>query len=346
MSAASATATMMSDERFTGRQKAAILCLALGAEHAAKITQKLSTDEVEQISFEIARLDRVEPTIAEGVLVEWVESMIASAALSTGGVEYAREILEKAFNPQKAQGVLKRIVGQLADSDGLQRLRAAEAPQIARMFRNEHPQTVALVLAHLPTPLAAAVLKEFDAGDAADVTFRMARMEKVSPDMLLLIDRSLGTDMDLDFQKGMARPGGPTAVASLLNLMQGPLEKQILDRVAERDRALAEQIKNLMFVFEDIRGLDDRSLQRVLRDVETKTLALALKGASAELRTRITSQMSQRAAGALAEEMDMLGPARVKDVEAAQAAVVAQIRALEEAGEIVVNGGTDDVLVA
>ncbi|HYV99732.1 MAG TPA: flagellar motor switch protein FliG [Gemmatimonadaceae bacterium] len=330
---------------FNGRQKAAILCLALGAEHAAKLTQKLSADEAELISLEIARMGRIEPEAAEIVLVEWIELAVASEAISTGGVEYAREVLEKAFNVQKAQSILKRVTSHLADSAGLQRLRHVDAKQVANMFRNEHPQTVALILAHLATPQAAAVLKELDTDASGDIAYRMARMQKVSPDMIELIERSLGSDADLDLQRGMATAGGPAAVAAMLNLLQGVLEKSILEKVADQDPALSEQIKNLMFVFEDLRGLDDRALQRLLRDVDTKNLALALKAASIELRDRITEQMSQRAANALREEMEMLGPARMRDVEAAQAAVVAQARALEATGEIVLTGGGDDVVV-
>lgn len=329
----------------TGRQKAAVLCLALGAEHAAKVTQRLSQEEAELISLEIARMGRVDTEQAKGILMEWIELAMANEAISTGGVEYAREMLEKAFNAQKAQAILKRITSHLTDAAGLQRLRHADPKQIASMFRGEHPQTTALVLAHLATPQAAAVLKEFEPAIAADITMRMARMEKVSPDMLELIERSLGSDSDLDFQRGMAAAGGPASVAAILNLMQGAVEKAILERVSDADPALSEQIKNLMFVFEDLRGLDDRALQRLLRDVDTKTLAMALKGASAELRQRILSQMSQRAATALQEEMENLGPTRMKDVEAAQAGVVTQARALEEAGEIVLTGGGDDVVV-
>jgi len=330
---------------YNGRQKAAILCLALGAEQAAKVTARLSQEEAEMISLEIARMDRVDPDMAQSVLMEWIDLAMGAEAISTGGVEYAREILEKAFNQQKAQSILKRITSHLADSVALQRLRHADPKQIASMFRGEHPQTTALVIAHLATPQAAAVMKEFEPAISADIALRMARMEKVSPEMLELIERSLGSDSDLDFQRGMASAGGPASVAAILNLLQGTLEKTILEKVSDQDPALSDQIKNLMFVFEDLRGIDDRALQRLLRDVDTKTLAMALKGASAELRTRITGQMSTRAASALQEEMEMLGPARMKDVEAAQAMVVQQARALEEAGELVLNGGGDDVVV-
>jgi flagellar motor switch protein FliG len=331
---------------FNGRQKAAILCMALGAEQAARLTQRLSGDEAELVSLEIARLGRVDPSAATPVMVEWIELALASDALSTGGVDYAREVLEKAFPVQKAQSILKRVATHLADTVGLQRLRHADPKQIANMFRNEHPQTVALVLAHLMTPQAAGVLKEFEAGISADIAFRMAKMQKVSPDMLELIERSLGSEADFDFQRGMSTAGGPASVAAILNLLQGTLEKSILEKIAAQDAPLSDKIKNLMFVFEDLRGLDDRALQRLLRDIDTKTLALALKGASVELRERITSQMSQRAANALSDEMEVLGPMRMRDVEAAQTLVVGQARALEASGEIILNGGGDDVVVS
>ncbi|MHB1298131.1 MAG: flagellar motor switch protein FliG [Gemmatimonadaceae bacterium] len=328
-----------------GRQKAAILCLALGAEHAAALTQRLTAEEAELISLEIARMGRVDPDAAESVLVEWIELSMASEAIATGGVEYAREMLEKAFNVQKAENILRRVTNHLADAfGGLQRLRHADAKQIANMFRTEHPQTIALVIAHLATAQAAAVLRELEPAVGADVAYRMARMQKVSPDMIALIERSLGSDADLDLQSG-TNAGGPAAVAAILNLLQGTLEKSILEVVADHDPELSERIKNLMFVFEDLRTIDDRALQRLLRDVDSKTLALALKGGSGELRQRITSQMSQRASAALAEEMEILGPTRMRDVEAAQAVIVAQARALEAAGELVLNGGGDDVVV-
>ena len=207
-----------------------------------------------------------------------------------------------------------------------------------------HPQTIALILAHLVSTQTAAVLKELDPALGGEIAFRMAKMEKVSPEMLLLIEKSLGTDTELEFQQGMSRAGGPAAVAEVLNLLHGALEKQILEKIADQDTALSEQIKNLMFVFEDLLGLDDHAMQRVLRDVDTKTMALALKGSSGELRVRVMSQMSQRAQTALKEEIEMLGPVKMRDVEAAQAGIVAQARALEESGEIVLNGSGNDIV--
>jgi flagellar motor switch protein FliG len=241
--------------------------------------------------------------------------------------------------------VLKRIQNQLADTAGLQRLRNADPQQLGSLFRNEHPQTIALILSHLSAPQTAAVIKELEPTLGSEVLFRMARMDKVSPEMLLLIERALG-DTDLTMSQGMSPSGGPQAAAAVLNLMSTSLEKELLDGVASRDPALADQIKNLMFVFEDIATLDDRALQRLLREVDGKELALALKAASEELKTRIKGNMSQRAVTALTEEMEMLGPVRMRDVEAAQANIITQVRKLEEAGEIVLNGGgTDDVVI-
>jgi flagellar motor switch protein FliG len=329
----------------SGRQKLAILCMVLGTELAATVTSKLTPEEAEMISLEIARMDAVEGTVIEQVLQEWLQLAFAMDKYSAGGMEYAREVLEKAYGPGRAREMLKRIQEQLADKAGLTRLRKADPQQLGSMFRNEHPQTTALILAHLDTAQTAAVLKELGPKTGAEVVMRMAKMEKVSPEMLQLIERSLGNEADFNFAQGMSLAGGPAAVAQVLNLLAGSYEKELLEGVSEKDPALAEQIKNLMFVFEDLSTLDERSLQRLLREVDTKQLALALKAASEDLKQKIFKGMSQRAQGALKEEMEMMGPVRMSDVEAAQTAIVSQVRVLEEAGEIVLGGGGDDLVV-
>jgi flagellar motor switch protein FliG len=332
-------------EKLTGRQKVAILCMVLGTELAATVTSKLTPEEGEMISLEIARMDAVDGDVIEQTLQEWLQLAFAMDKYSAGGMDYAREVLEKAYGAGKAKEILRRIQEQLADKAGLTRLRKADPQQLGTMFRNEHPQTTALILAHLDTAQTAAVLKELGAQTASEVVYRMAKMEKVSPDMLQLIERSLGNEADFNFSQGMSLAGGPAAVAQVLNLLAGSYEKELLDGVSQKDQALSEQIKNLMFVFEDLSGLDPAGLQRVLREVDTKQLAMALKAASEELKGKILKGMSQRAQGALKEEMDMMGPVRMSDVEAAQTAIVAQVRALEEAGEIVLGGGADDLVV-
>ena len=327
-----------------GVRKAAILCMVLGAESAAKITQKLSPEDVETISFEIARMDRVSGEMAEAVLNEWLEIMVAADSLASGGLEYAREVLEKAFGVGKAGAMLRRIQLQLADNAGLQRLRNADPVQLGNMMRGEHPQTVALILAHLEPQHTANILKELAPALGSEVVFRMARMEKVSPDMLQLIERSILAEADLSPTPGMSASGGPAAVAAVLNLVAPSLEKIIMEGVAALDAALSEQIKNLMFVFEDLVGLDERALQRLLRDVDSRELALALKSASNEVRNKIMGVMSQRAVAALKEEIEMMGPSRKTDIEKAQTNIVGIVRKLEESGEIVLNGGGDDLV--
>lgn len=332
-------------EDLTGREKAAVLLMALGAEAAAQIAQAMRPDELEQITLEIARLESVPADVAQKVLEEWQKTEEAAFSLAEGGVAYARQILEEALGPEKAAVVLRRIETQLKESGGFSNLRHADPGQLTSVLRNEHPQTIALILAHLEPALVAEVLNQLDPQLGSTVLYRMARMDKVLPEVLQVVERSLGTDSALSLSHDMAVAGGPASVASVLNLIPGALEKELLEGIAQQDHELCEEIKSLMFVFEDIVKLDDKSIQRVLREVETRTLALALKAASDELKQRIRGVLSQRATNALEEEMEFIGPVRVRDVEAAQAEIVRTVRALEETGEVVIGGGTDDYIV-
>jgi flagellar motor switch protein FliG len=332
-------------ERLNGRQKVAIVCMALGAKHAAKVTGQLHPEEAEVVALEMASLDRVPADTISAVLAEWLELTVGVDSLSTGGVEFAREVLEEAFGAAKAMQILKRIQGQLADTDRFGRLRRADPQQLGSTLRGEHPQTIALILAHLDPAHVAQILRELDTTLGGEVMFRIARMEKVSPEMISLVERAIGSEAEMAFTQGMSTVGGPAAVAAVLNLVSTSLEKEVLEAVTERDPALSDQIKNLMFVFEDLISLDDKSLQRLLREIDVKQLALALKAASAELRTRIMGVMSQRAVAGLKEEIEFLGPVKMRDVEASQSDIVAKIRALEETGEIVLSAGSDDVII-
>lgn len=332
-------------DRLTGRQKVAIVCMAIGAEAAAQLTSQLHPEEAEIVALEMAQLDRVPPTTIDAVLTEWLETTLGVDSISTGGVEFAKDVLEKAFGPAKAQQILKRIQGQLADSDRFGRLRRADPQQLGNTLRGEHPQTIALILAHLDPAHVAAIIREFDPAIGGEVMFRIAKMEKVSPEMISLVERAIGNEADLAFSQGMSSVGGPAAVAAVLNLVSSSLEKEVLDLVSEKDPHLSDQIKNLMFVFEDLSTLDDKSLQRLLREVDVKQLALALKAASPDLKAKIMGTMSQRAVAGLKEEMEFLGPVKMRDVEAAQTDIVSKVRALEETGEIVLSAGTDDVIV-
>ncbi len=328
----------------TGRQKVAVLLMALGEEASAEVTKNLSPDEVEAISFEIARMEKVDPATVESVLLEWQHTEQAAFSLAQGGVDFARRILEQAFGPARASQVLKRIEAQLHHHVSLTHLRNADVQQLSALMRNEYPQTIALILAFLDPSQTAAVLKEIDPVVGADILLRIARMEKVMPDVLRIIEDSVGADSDLSIAGDGSVAGGPEAVADVLNLVSAGAEKELLENVAEIDLELSEQIKNLMFVFEDIIKLEDRGVTRLLRDVDSRELAVALKVASDELREKILGSMSTRARDALLEEMEFLGPVRISDVEAAQSNIVKLARALEEAGEIVIGGGDDMVV--
>lgn len=332
-------------EDLNGVQRAAVFLMTLGPEGAADLTPHLTPAELERISLEIARLERVPYKVAEAVLEEWKETERAAFSLAQGGVDTARQILEAALGPVRAAAVLKRIESELRETAGFRNLRNADAQQLASVLRNEYPQTIALILAHLHAPQVADVLKQMEPALGSDALFRMARMEKVHPDILQIVDRSLSHDAALSLSQDLTIAGGPSSVAAVLNLIPSSLEKELLAGIERQDAALCEEVKSLMFVFDDIRNLDDRSLQRVLRDVETKELALALKAASEELKDRVFSVMSQRAIAALNEEVEFLGPVRLSDVETAQAGIVKQVRALEEAGEVTIAGGTDDILL-
>jgi flagellar motor switch protein FliG len=339
-----AAAVRREPEGLTGGQKCAVLCMVLGTEHSAKVMQLLTPTEVEDLTREIASLPRVKGDLVDGVLQEYREFARAVQSVAQGGVDYARQVLEQAVGAARAKVILERIQEQLTET-GLKRLRKAQPDVLLGVLRGEHPQTLALILAHVDVAQAAAVIEVMEPELAGEVLFRVARMEKVSPEMLALIETGLGSKADLSLSQEMKLSGGPSAVAGVLNLTTPSREKSLMEAIGVRDPELANQIKGLMFVFEDLIHLDGRAMQRVLRDIEGKELALALKAASEELKQHILKNMSERAAAALQEEMEYLGPVKVKDVEAAHMRIIQAVRALEEAGEIVVGGrGADDVI--
>lgn len=331
-------------DELDGTEKAAILLMSLGSEAAAELTRHLEDHEVEQLSFEIARIEQVPGELANDVLEEWSEVARAANSLAEGGVDYAREILEKAMGPRKAQSVLDRIEGQLSDSVHIQNLRNADPQQLGSMLRDEHPQTIALVLAHLSKRQTAEVLMEIDTDVGGDVLYRMASMDKVSPEMLDLVGRSFTDETELTFSGDMSRAGGPEPVADILNHIPSSVEKELLGGLEERDAELGEEIKSLMFVFDDLQSLDDRSLQRLMREVQVEDLAKALKVANESLAERIKESMTNRAVQSLEEEMEFMGPVRVTDVENAQQKILSVARDLEEQGEIIISSGEEELI--
>jgi flagellar motor switch protein FliG len=336
---------MKAQEPLTGAQKGAVLCMALGPKGASQILQQLSSDEVEQVSREIASMPAVDPEVVNAVLREFENVSSAVESVARGGVSYAKQILEQALGTSRAKMILDRIQDQVVDT-GLKRLKKAAPEVLAGILRGEHPQTIALILAHLDVRQASSVVQAMDPSLAGEVLFRVARMEKISPDMLALVESGLSSKTDLSLSQEMTLSGGPAAVAKLLNLTGGTLEKQLLDTIQQRDGDIATQIKSLMFVFEDLLLIDGKGMQRLLREIDTKELALALKAASDDLKRHFKSNMSERASGALDEEIEMMGPVRLRDVEAAHTRIIERVRALEEAGEILVRsrGGHDDII--
>jgi flagellar motor switch protein FliG len=281
----------------------------------------------------------------EHVLLEYRQVARAVQSLSEGGLARASEILEQSFGSQKARQILEKIREQLTNQ-GLKKLKKAAPEVLLSVLRGEHPQTLALIMAHLDTRQAAAVIEVMESELASDVLYRVAKMEKVAPDMIAAVEQGLSSKTDLTLSQEMTLSGGPAAVAKVLTLASGSTEKAVIESITQRNHELAQQITNLMFAFEDLTTLDGKSMQRILRDVDSKELALALKAASEELKQHIMKNMSERAAAALTEEMEYLGPVRVKDVEAAQTRIIAAVRTLEEAGEIVLSGrGGDDEII-
>ncbi len=332
-------------DAMTGAQKGAVLCMALGAERSARILQLLTSRECEVISREIASLPMVGAERVSTVLTEFQQVSRAVESISRGGLGYATEILEAALGSGKAKAILERIQEQMVDT-GLKRLRNAAPEVLTGILRGEHPQTIALILAHLDLRQSSSVIAGMEPVIASEVLYRIARMDKISPEMLLVVESGLSSKTDLSLSEEMTLSGGPQAVAKLLNLTGGSLEKELLAGIEGRNNDIANQIKSLMFVFEDLLLVDARGIQRVLRDVDAKDLALALKAASDELKKHIRSNMSERAGQALEEEIEMLGPVRVKDVEAAHARIIESVRTLSDSGEILIagRGGGDDII--
>jgi flagellar motor switch protein FliG len=340
-----ATTRLKPQDSLTGAQKCAVLCMAIGGKEAARILQQLSPEEVEQVSWEIASMPTASPEVVNAVLQEFQNVSQAAQSVARGGVRVAQQILEQALGPSRAQLVLEKIQDQVVDT-GLKRLKRAAPEVLAGILRGEHPQTIALILAHLDVRQAAGVVGAMDTDLAADVLYRVARMEKISPDMLALVEAGLSSKADVSLSQEMTLSGGPAAVAKVLNLTGGQLEKQLLDGLQQRSPEITTQIQSLMFVFEDLLMLDGKGMQRLLREIDTKELALALKAVSDELKQHIKSNMSERAAAALDEEIELLGPVRVRDVEAAHTRIIEAVRSLEESGELLLRGreGNDDII--
>jgi flagellar motor switch protein FliG len=329
----------------TGRQKAAVLLISLGPEVAAQIYRNLTEEEVEQLTLEIANLRKVDVEQQEQVVREFSDIARAKEYISIGGIDFAREVLEKAVGPEQAEQILTRLTATLQVRP-FEFARKADPAQLLSFLQDEHPQTLALVLSYLEPQQAATVLSALPQDLQAEVARRIATMDGTSPDVIYQVEQVLETKLSMMATFDSAHAGGVDAVVKILNGVDRGTEKAILETLELQDPELADEIRKRMFVFEDIVKLDSRSIQRVIRDVDPKDLQLALKVAGEEVREVIFANMSKRMVETFKEEMEFMGPVRLRDVEDAQQRIVGVIRRLEETGEIiVVRGGGDEIIV-
>lgn len=334
-----------SQRELTGKQKAAILLISLGPEVSASVYKHLSEEEIEQLTLEISNVKKVEPHIKETVLEEFHNIALAQEYISQGGIGYAKTVLEKALGPEQAAIIINRLTSSLQVRP-FDFARKADPSQILNFIQNEHPQTIALILSYLDASQAGQILSELPQEMQADVARRIAMMDSTSPEIINEVEQVLEKKLSSTVTQDYTQTGGVEAVVEVLNGVDRSTERTILDALEIQDPELAEEIKKRMFVFEDIVTLDNRAIQRVIRECENEDLMLSLKVSSDEVKEIIFKNMSKRMAETFKEEMEYMGPVRLRDVEEAQSRIVAIIRRLEEAGEIIIaRGGGDDIIV-
>ena len=335
----------MSKEEYTGKEKAAMLLIALGPEKSAKIFKHLKEEEIEQLTLEIANIRTVSPEVKEAILQEFYDICLAQQYIVEGGISYAKDILEKALGPEKALEVINRLTVSLQVRP-FDFVRKTDASQLLNFIQSEHPQTIALILSYLRPSQASMVISALAPEKQADVARRIALMDRTSPDIIKEVERVLEKKLSALVTEDYTAVGGIDSIVEILNAVDRGTEKHIMETLEIEDTELAEEIRKRMFVFEDILTLDGKSIQRVLRDVETSDLAVALKSANTEVQNAIFANVSKRLAAMIKEDMDYMGPVRVRDVEEAQQKIVNIIRKLEDAGEIVISrGGGDEIIV-
>jgi flagellar motor switch protein FliG len=324
-------------EPVTGARKAAVLMAALGPERAANVLQKLREDEIEGLSMEMAKLSQVGAETTDSVFQE----MAAAGARgpgSEGGVDFARDVIERALGPERAVELLGKLAAP-TDSKPFALLRRVPEERIATLLRSESHQTIALVLANLPTNLAAGVLSHMPDTQQPDIALRIARMGEIGPAVIEQLEKAIRQKLNSSVDREYAAAGGTKALAGILNHADRSLERTVLDSLATSDQGLAEEVRGMLFVFEDIVKLEERAIQQVLREVDQKDLVLALRGAPEDVKEVLLANMSERGAAMLKEEMEIQPPQRKRDIDDAQSRVVGVVRRLEEAGTIVISTG-------
>ncbi|MCC6144391.1 MAG: flagellar motor switch protein FliG [Candidatus Hydrogenedentes bacterium] len=330
-----------------GRKKAAILLASLGPEHAKSVFGQLSDEEVDQLTLELSGLGPIDSDVQAAVMEEFYGMAMARRYVTQGGIDYARNLLEQSFGPERAFEILNRLQSSLQEVP-FQFLKRADPSQISSFIQDEHPQTIALILAHLQPQISAIILSALPQDVQSEVVMRIATMDRTPPEIVREVERVLERKMASVFSQGFTFAGGVKEVAEILNRIERATEKSIMANLEERDPELADEIARLMFTFEDITFVDDSGIQKALREVESRDLALALKASNDDVREKIFRNMSERAREMIKEEIEFMGPVRLRTVEEAQQKIVNVIRRLEESGELVVQGragGEDEVLV-
>ena len=333
------------DSEISGVQKAAILLIALGPEKSSQIFKHLKEEEIEELTLEIANTKSITTQTKDEVIKEFYEICLAQQYIAEGGIGYAKELLENALGTDKAMEVIGRLTASLQVKP-FEFVRKADASQLLNFIQDEHPQTIALILSYLTAGQAAQIIPALPPDRQADVAMRIATMDRTSPDVIKEVERVLETKLASLVNQEYNVIGGVDAVVEILNTVDRGTEKHIMESMEIEEPELADEIRKKMFVFEDILLLDDRAIQRVLRDVDNSDLAIALKGANEQVQNAIFNNLSKRLASMIKEDMDFMGPVRMKDVEEAQQKIVNIIRKLEDSAEIVISrGGGDEIIV-
>ncbi len=334
-----------SDEKITGVQKAAILLIALGPEKSAAIFKHLKEEEVEELTLEIANTRTITPQMKEEVVEEFYQICLAQQYIAEGGINYGKELLEKSFGSDRARDVIGKLTASLQVKP-FEFVRKTDATQLLNFIQDEHPQTIALILSYLSPAQSALIVSALPPDRQADVAKRIAVMDRTSPEVIKEVEKVLESKLASLVNQDYTIIGGVDAVVEILNTVDRGTEKHIMETLEIEEPELADEIRKKMFVFEDILLLDDRAIQRVLRDVDNSDLAIALKGSNEEVQNAIFNNLSKRLAVMIKEDMEFMGPVRMKDVEEAQQKIVNIIRKLEDSAEIVISrGGGDEIIV-
>ena len=321
----------------SGLRKAAIVMISLGQECAADLLQFMQNDQIEEVTREIAGVENITPVEQDRVLQEFYNLAMAQRYMEQGGLSYAQALLEKSLPADQAANILRQVT-QTIQQTPFQFLQKAEAENVLTFIQDEHPQTIALILAHMPEARSSEILMGLTQQKQVEVIKRIASMDQTNPEVIKEVEAGLASRLSDIVSQTFDKAGGIQAAASILNLSDRSTEKGILESLETDDPDLVEQIRRLMFVFEDIMLVNDKGIQSVLKEIDNDELALALKTASDELKAKIFGNMSERASQLIKEDMEYMGPVRLSDVESAQQKIVDVVRRLEDAGEIIISG--------